>query len=188
MSIRDLLAIFGVAGATMAFTLGLLAPGHVSADGEAKTVKPTIAQPKLTVDGCQFTLTTDKPAYGPGEMPVLTVVATNTTDKPVSTSVNLSISATSPASMASRRLILPTNVWTDRCVVNLEPGQMQIFTFETNVKLPAGGLVSITMFGGEQAVIADRLRVLAAGNSGPANQAVQIDPDVLRRLERSLKK
>jgi hypothetical protein len=157
MRASGVVAILGIAAITMAATLGLLVTQPVTADGEAKPVKPTIANPKITVDGCQVTLSTDKPEYAPGETPVLTVVATNPTSEPVATSVSVSVAASSPASLMSRRLVLPTPVWTGECAVNLQPGETRSFTLETETAIPAGQMVSISMLSKDQAAILTRL-------------------------------
>jgi hypothetical protein len=140
-------------------TVGLLLPRGVSAEGEDTIIKPTISQPELTIDVCRFTLSLDKPEYAPGENPVLTVVATNPSREPVATSATISITATSPQSMMSRRLVLPTPLWTGECAVSLRPGESRAFTVETNAALPAGQMVSVSMSGKQQAVIANLLDI-----------------------------
>jgi hypothetical protein len=154
-----LVAVLGIAAVTTAITVGLLMPRGVSAEGEVKNINPTISQPELTVDGCQFTLSMDKQEYAPGEAPVLTVVATNPNREPVATSATMSITATSPRSMMSRRLVLPKPLWTRTCPVDLQPGESRAFTFETDAALPAGQIVSVSMFGKQHAVIANLLDV-----------------------------
>ena len=69
MRSKDILAILGVAAATMAFTVTLLGPGRVAATNPPEGIKPTIARPEVTIDGCVFTLKTDKASYQVGEMP-----------------------------------------------------------------------------------------------------------------------
>jgi hypothetical protein len=165
MRLSDILAIVGVAVATMATTLGLLVPRHVTAESQKKAIKPTIAVPKLTVDGCVFTVSADKLEYAPGEKLVLTVKAVNTSSEPVTTSVSLSVTATSPASMLSRRLVLPTPLWTGECPVNLQPNESRTVKLDTDAALPAGQMTSITMFAKGEAMIADVINLKAALNS-----------------------
>lgn len=165
MRVSDVMAILGIAAVTTAVTVGSLLPRGVSADGDAPGIKPTIVQPTLTVDGCQFTLSMDKQEYAAGESPVLTVVATNPTGEAVATSATISISATSPQSRMSRRLVLPTPLWTQQCPVNLHPGESRAFTFETEAALPAGQLVSISFVGKQRAaIIAELIKVQAAAD------------------------
>ncbi len=162
MRLSDILAIVGVAVATMAMTLGLLVPRYVTADGETEAIKPTIAVPELTVDDCVFVVSTDKPEYAPGEKPVLTVKATNTGCEPLSASVSLSITATSPASRLSRRLVLPKPLWTGDCPVTLQPGESRTIKLETNAALPAEQMATISMFAKGEAVIADVIKLQTA--------------------------
>jgi hypothetical protein len=164
MRVSDVAAILGIAAVTTVVTVGLLMPRGVSAEGEAENIKPTISQPKLMVDGCEFTLSMDKPEYAPGEAPVLTVVATNTSVEPVATSATITVTATSPQSLMSRRLVLPKPLWTDQCPVNLQPGESQVFTYETDAALPAGQMVSVSLAGKQHAVIAKLLEAQANVN------------------------
>jgi hypothetical protein len=165
MRVSDVVAVLGIAAVTTAVMVGWLLPRGVNADGEAPNIKPTIVQPKLTVDGCQFTLSMDKQEYAPGESPVLTVVATNPSQEAVATAATISIAATSPQSMMSRRLVLPQPLWTRECPVNLQPGESRAFTFETDAALPAGQMVSISFLGKQHAaVVAKLFGVQAAAN------------------------
>ena len=59
----------------------------------------------------------------------------------------------------SRRLVLPKPLWTVSCPVSLQPGESRAFTFDTDAALPAGQMVSVSMFGKQQAVIANLLNV-----------------------------
>lgn len=60
MKVQQLVTEFGVASMTMVFTLALLAPGQVAAaDGQPPGVAPLSGLSELTVDGREFTLTTD---------------------------------------------------------------------------------------------------------------------------------
>jgi len=163
MKVKDILAVLGVAAATTAFTVGLLGPGRVAATGTVEGIKPLIAQPKLTVGGCVFSLETDKPAYKAGEVPTLQVKATNPTDKPIEPTIWISMSASSPASPLSRMVVLPKPLWTEKCLVSLKPGQTKTVSLDTKTKLPAGESVSLTMSDKDLTVLAQALSVQSAG-------------------------
>jgi hypothetical protein len=174
MKVKDILAILGVAGATTAFVVGLLGPGRVVATGMMEGIKPIVAQPKLTVDGCVFSLKTDKPAYRAGDEPTLQVEAVNPTDNPVETTVWISMSASSPPSPFARVLMLPKPLWTEKYLVRLRPGETQTVPLATKTKLPAGENISITMSDKNLAVLA---RAFSVRNSEvPAQTASQPAP------------
>jgi hypothetical protein len=159
MKVKDILAVLGTAAATTAFTVGLLGPGRVAATGTVEGIKPVIAQPKLTVGGCVFSLETDKPAYKAGDTPTLRVKAANPTDKRAEATIWLSMSASSPASPMSRMVVLPKPLWTEKYVVSLEPGQTRTVPLDTRTKLPAGESVSITISDKDLTVLARALSV-----------------------------
>jgi len=159
MRVRDVLGVAAVAAVTMAFVLAMLGPGQVGAEDPPEGIKPMIAQPKLTVDGCEFTLSTDKPAYKEGETPVLTIEATNPTDKPVETTVWVNVSGFSPASFVSRRMPVPQPLWIRDCRVKLAPGETKTVTMPTEIKLTALQNVSFTLANAEQKVLVDLLSV-----------------------------
>ena len=177
MKVKDILAVLGVAAATVVFTVVLLGPQRVGATGKAEGIKPTIAQPKLTAQKCVFTLKTDKPSYEAGEMPVLQVKAANPTGEPVEAAVWISMSSSSPASMISRVMVLPKPLWTEKCLVKLKPGETKTVTLATEAKLPPGQSVSITMSDKDLTVLAWALSVQkielasqAAKQTGAASQ------------------
>jgi hypothetical protein len=160
MQIRNVLAILGVAAATMAFTLVLSVPDYVGAVEEPEGIKPTIAQPKLAVAGCEFTLTTDKPAYQPDEMPTMKLTALNPTDEPIEATVWVQLRSLNiePSRMlASRVMPVPDTLWEGDWTVKLSPGETKSVELPTNTKLPAGGRVSITLSDKEQTVVISRL-------------------------------
>ncbi len=173
MRVKDILAILGVAAATTAFVVGLLGPARVVATDQSQALVPQIAQPKLTVDGCVFTLRTDKPAYQPGEKPTLQLEATNPTGKPVETALWVSMSAGSPPSPLARVMIRPRPLWTEKCLVtNLKPGQTKTFSLPTETELPTGETVSITMSDKDLTVLA---RTFSVGSTGlPVQGANQL--------------
>ncbi len=146
MKSRDIVAVLGVAAATMAFALVLMGPARVGAVDAPEGIKPQIAQPKLEVDGCQFTVATDKPAYQPGETVMLQLTGTNPTDEPVETTVWVNVSSVSPRLMVSR-VAPPTTMlpWVHQCVMSLEPGQTKTVDVSTEKKLEASQIVSIAL-------------------------------------------
>lgn len=174
MKVKDILEILGVAAATTAFTVVLLGPGQLGAADKPQGIKPRIAQPTLTTQGCVFALKTDKAAYKPGEMPVLHVEATNPTDQPVETAVWVSMSAASPPSLVARTLTPPKPFWTGKCVVKLEPGKTKTVTLPTDVKLPDGARISITISDKDLTVLAQAFST--PNTASPVQTASQTAP------------
>lgn len=87
MRLQGMLVVAASAAVTATFTLVLLAPARLTAVDKVEQVKPLIARPEFTSQGCVFTLKTDQATYEPGEKPTLEVKASNPTDKPVEAKV-----------------------------------------------------------------------------------------------------
>jgi len=162
MKRQDVLAVLAVAGVTMAFTLTLLGPTGVGAGDALQAIKPEIAQPQLTSQGCVFVLKTDKPTYEVGETPAIEITASNPTDKPAEPTVWINITASSPASRMSRMMVVPSPLWSHECRVNLQPGESKTMTIASAAKLPAGQDISITISDKKEAVL---LRSLGVRNT-----------------------
>ncbi len=171
MKAREILAVLGVAAATMAFTVVWFGPGRVGATDQPEEIKPAIVQPTLTTGGCEFVLTTDKPAYQPGESPTLRIVATNPTGEPVDATVWVSISSSSPFAAMLRAMPIPRSVWTGDCSVSLKPGETKTVTLSTGVQLSAGQSFSITMSDQQQVILTDVLSVQQGMNTTQAANA-----------------
>lgn len=177
MKVESIFAVLGIAGATMAFTLGVLAPGRVGAVDEGDRIRPVIAQPKFTVEGCVFVVKTDQAAYQAGDAPTLRVEATNSSGQLVETRVWLSVLASTPPNPFARVMPKPTALWSGECAVSLQPGETKTVTLPTGAKLAAGQSVSILLSDKKLTVIADSFRVpdvasrmrvpVQAGSSAP---------------------
>jgi hypothetical protein len=159
MKWQDVLAVLAVAGVTMAFTLTLLGPTGVGAGDAVPAIKPEIAQPQLTSQGCVFSLKMDKAAYEAGEQPALEITASNPTDKPVDATVWVNISASSPANRMSRMMVVPAPLWSHECRVNLQPGERKTITIASEAKLPAGQSISISLTDKNAAMLLRNLSV-----------------------------
>ena len=185
MRLKDLLPVLGVAAATMAFTLALLGPGQVVATDPAPAITPLIAQPKLTIDGCVFALKVDKESYQPGDKPALTVTVTNPTDAPVETSVALSVSSQSMASMFSRRMVpaAPSDTWTKQCDVTLKPGETKTIEVTVEKALEAGHMITISMLDKDQLAAVSKLTSVVAPQVQVTPNNVQVAPATQLELQ-----
>ena len=169
--LHEVLTVCGVAAATMAFTLVLLAPWSVGVSDEAPSIKPRVFPPKFVAQGCEFVLKTDKPEYQPGETPIVEIEASNPTDKAVETTVWVSVSAAAVPSEMSRVLSMPRPLWSQPWLVSLQPGEKKTTKLATDTKLPAKQNVTITLGDQKQAVLAESLPVRA--EKAPAQAAAQ---------------
>jgi len=175
MGIRDILAVLGVAVATVAFVVMMFGPAQVGAVDEVAQVKAAVFPPKLTVKDCELTLKTDKASYQPGESPSVIIEAANPTDKPVEFSVALGIMSSSPVSPLSRAMPISKPLWQGECKVVLGPGETKTFTQPTGAKLEAGQNVTITAGDQLQAMITTLLNVQQNANTTQAvTQAVPL--------------
>jgi hypothetical protein len=166
MKIRDIMAILGVAVATMAIVVAFAAPERVDAvdqqDHDDSRITPLIGQPKLTLAGIDIRLTMDQSDYAPGEKPVILLEATNRTQRRVETSVWIGMTSSSPTSMLSRAPTMPTFIWSDQVRLALEPGETRQLRLETDTELAAGNTVSITLSDSDQKAVFARLLDLRA--------------------------
>lgn len=166
MRTHDILAVLGIAAATTACTVALLAPRGLGAADASQAITPLIAQPRLVAQGCEFVLKTDRPAYEAGAQPEIQITAINTTDKSVEAAVWVNVLASSPASPMARMLPVPRSLWSHKHVVSLGPGEAKTAAVRCECKLPAGQSVSITLSDKDSAVLAGKLPVQQRRDSG----------------------
>ncbi len=171
MKLRNVLAVLGTAAVTAALTLALFAPW----DGDAQAgpaVQPVITQSQLKSQGCTFTLKTDKTSYEAGQAPAVEVTATNPTDKPVTATVLVTVTSTSPTSPMSRMLEIPTTLWSHEFAFTLPPDANQSLTAAC-AALPAGKNVAMTLTDQQQnAVLAGLVAVPQQGVPNAAQNTV----------------
>jgi len=168
MKLRSILTVFGTAAATVAVTLTFAALYGDNTARAAPTVRPLISQAQLSSQGCTFTLKTDKPAYEQGESPAIEVTAKNSTDKPVTASVWVTVTSISPVARMSRMMPRPTTLWSQEYTFTLEPGQTKSQSLTCSAKLPAGQEVRIFLSDKKNAVLANNYVPSAANNNAPA--------------------
>ena len=184
MRIKDILAVLGVAAATVAFVVMLFGPASVGAVDEVEPLKAAVFPPTLTIEGCQLALKTDKSAYQPGDTPSVIIEAANPTDQPVEVTVALSIMSSSPVSPVSRSLSIPQPMWQGECKVVLGPGETKTFTQATDVKLEAGQNVTISA-GDKRQALATVLNMLSNGQAAVQQNGstIQAVPDAVPLIQ-----
>ena len=176
MRLQGAYVVLATAAVTAVFTVSLLAPNGVGAVDAAATIKPLIPQPRLESQGCGFVLKTDKPDYEAGDRPSIEVTASNPADgKAVATKVWVNISARAPESLQSRMLPIPETLWSHPYVFDLKPGASKALTIRSDIKLPAGKVISISITGNEQTILATSVSTRKAdglkGQNPPAQTA-----------------
>jgi len=174
MKLRSVLTVLGTAAVTAALTVFLAAPWVEGVAQAGPTVKPVIARPQLTSQGCTFTLKTDKASYEAGESPVIEVTAVNPTNKPVSATVWVTISATSPMSPMSRMLPRPSTLWSQEFAFSLKADETKSMKFTCQAKLPPLHDVRIVLSDRKDAVLATNVGIPAnfnQSNAGGPNAA-----------------
>ncbi len=169
MRLQGTYVVLATAAVTTVFTVSLLAPNGVGAVDAAATIKPLIPQPRLESQGCGFVLKTDKPDYEAGDRPSIEVTASNPADgKDVTTTVWVNISARAPASPMARLLPTPETLWSHPYAFELKPGASKALTINSDAKLPAGKVISISITGEQQTILATSVstRKAAAQTAG----------------------
>ena len=160
MRAQGVWVVLGTAAVTMTFTVLLLMPGGVQAVNVAEKIKPVIYPPRLTSHNAVFVLKTDKPEYQADERPGITVTATNPSDKPVDTTVWVSISASAPTSLIGARMLpVPEVLWSHPWCVSLKPGEVKQLSVSSEAKLPAKKSISITLTDRQMTVLARKLSI-----------------------------
>ncbi len=175
MKTRAILAIGAIAFVTCAFILALARPRPVDAvdvtRGTSESENDIAAKQRteLEIAGCRFVLQADKAEYNPGETPVLTLLATNLTERPIEAKAKLQILAMTPPSPMSRVLAMPQPVWSHDCLVDLRPGQTKQLELKTDAKLAANSQLTITMAAEDKTARLETLLVAGAEPQRPGD-------------------
>jgi hypothetical protein len=170
MKLRNLVTVLGTAAFTAVLTLALAGLRGEGMAQAAPVVKPVIAQPKLTSQGCTFELKTDKATYEDGQSPVIEVTAVNPTDKPVKATVWVTVT-TSSVPGRSRMLPMPRTVWSHRFDFDLKGDEKTTIKATCDAKLGAGQDVRIIL-GDKASAVLTNVGVPQAGgpNGGGPNR------------------
>jgi len=146
MKTNDLMTIATVALTTAVLTVINLWPANLEAGGNDTAPPFSIANPKLVAHGIEMTLATAHGrTYGAGDQPLLELTAANTTGNPATASVNVTLTASSPADAMSRVPRLPKALWQQNLPVTLEPNVTKTITLAVPEKLPAGSMIAFTL-------------------------------------------
>lgn len=167
---RTLIAVAIWAAGTFALTLAFLLPAGVTATGPQDQVAATIAKPKLTVNGCQLSVRAVGLHNAPANtLPALELVATNPGKEAADVEWAVTLSATPPASLFSRREPMSQPIWKDKGTIALKAGETKTIAL--------GKVVPTTrpIADGEFVPV---LRELAAAPVPPNNDAPTTQPKI----------
>jgi hypothetical protein len=131
---KSLVPIVVVAAGTMLAALAVFYPTGLTA---VDSPKIAVANPKITVDGCEFSVLPGKEVYDVGEKPTLSLYAVNTTDKPKSVTVKLQILSRPTSNPMSRMPVRTTALWQKDYSLSLAGGESRVVPIETNAALTA---------------------------------------------------
>ena len=146
MKAKDILAIGTVALGTATLTvLALWSPG-LEAGAEDNVLAAKIAKPKLIADGVEMTLTAaGGQNFTMGEEPVYDLTAINTTGEPVTTTIQLSMTASSPRDINSRVARLPALLCRQEETLRLTANESKTIHLATRTKLPANSMIFVSL-------------------------------------------
>ena len=139
---KETFVVAATAAVTMIFTLALLWPAFVGAEGEPAAMR--VVQPSITIGSCQFTIETP-PRAEPGAGPFVRFKAVNTATRSTEATVWVVVQATSPGSEMSRRSPMATTVWAHGCTVIMAPGAVETYRVPIEADLPAGQSIMISL-------------------------------------------
>ena len=146
MKTNDLMTITSVALATATLTVATFLAASLEAGNDADSTTAKIATPKFVSNGIEMTMSTvGNEVYKAGDQPAFELTAVNTTDQPASLSTCLAMSTSSPRDAFSRVAIMPSPLWTQVQLVELEPKATKVFKFSTNKNLPANSTVTVSL-------------------------------------------
>jgi hypothetical protein len=146
MKTKDLRIMTSIALGTATLTVLAFWPSALEAGNEANVLAAKIAQPKLVANGVELTLAAaEGRALQAGEEPTLELKAVNTTAEPVSLTVRLSMSSSSPQDLLSRRPRMPSILWEQPQAITLIGHETKVIKVPVGVKLPANQMMAVSM-------------------------------------------
>ena len=159
MNRRYFLTVAACAAATCVLTVAVFLPRELGAIDQNK-LDPTIATPKLVVNGVELTLKSagngDGAALAAGQKPALEIHAVNNTSDPASIQCAVAISYFQRGSEMSRMPMMPRNVWQSSRTIAVGPRQTVTVPLDVDKPLPAGGNIIVTLGSGKESIVALR--------------------------------
>ncbi len=141
-----------VAATAAATALVVLAAGWTGLAVATEGQPPEVKWPVLRDSGCEITLQTDQAAYKAGDAPVVKLVAANAGQSPVSLEATLRMMAQPKGNDFSRRMPIAAKSWEHKCTISLEAGEKKTLSIPTEVKVPGGQTLYLSLQVGKASV------------------------------------
>lgn len=170
---KDMAIAVGVAVATMTLTLMLFWPAGLSAVDSPKGPAGILNPPTLAAEGCRVSVRSAQEKYKPDGLANLELTVVNTTDKTVTLTALLRMSATAKASPMSRMEPAAREIWHGEFPLTLEPGQSCVVPILPQAKLTAGSTVSVSLTVGKETIQAAGFAVDGAEKAPPKVPSVK---------------
>jgi len=155
MTRRDLLSIGAAALAAFGLSMAVLLPRTLNAGDDQQKLAAKVAVPKLTVNGCEFSIAGGE-HLGAGQTPTFTLVAENKGEESQQVQLTVNMTHMQPSSPMSRSAPRPRSLWQTQRTITLGPGQRSEVSLESAAALPPAGNVMVTLSSGAQATTAMR--------------------------------
>ena len=148
MKKNDLMTIATIAMTTATLTVVNFWPATLEAGGNDATPPTRIDHPKLVSHGINLTLATPHGrTFGADDEAQLELTAANPTDQAATTSVAITVSASSPADRMSRVPRLPKALWQQNLPVALAPNETKTIAIAVPAKLPPHSMIAVSLRG-----------------------------------------
>jgi len=184
--------------ATMAIVVVTNWPTVLDAKGPAPAprVAKVIKTPTMTVDGCTLSFVPQgKPAKGDQEY-VVRLKAVNSTDRPVSFDMTVSVMSQSLSSRFSRMPVMPKESWKRTCPISLVAGETTEIAIPTGKKASELGILLSTrvtvdgkhLFGGRFSALVSAgtpnggVPISGALKTQLNGKAARLDPAAVKRI------
>ncbi|MGD0387858.1 MAG: hypothetical protein ABSC42_02790 [Tepidisphaeraceae bacterium] len=143
----------------LALACGIPAVSNAVNDSSAAGWTTNVLNPRMSIHGIEFTVTTADPATQPSQgagrdsNPVVTFVvrALNRTGSPATGNFTIQMTSVAPTSPIARVMPLPTEIWRDSGSIVLDAWQSKTFTF-TSPPLAEKRMFTLILTGGDQSI------------------------------------
>jgi hypothetical protein len=167
-----------VAVCVCTLSLGVFWPAGLDADGQNVQIQMPGAM--LEVEGLKVTLTGNDGAIKEGNDCVLQLQAENVSDSPRRVELEVALSSPGEVSPLSRMMPVSQEVWREKVVLQLEPGQKVTRQLKPDVKINAKAQYDASLHSGDTAVLGWMYRpgrmAQQIGN-GQAVQSLAVTPE-----------
>jgi hypothetical protein len=146
MKTKDLLTIATAALGTASLTVVTFWAGPIDAGNDADAPPPKFVRSLLISHGVELALApAGGRAFKAGDQPEFELTALNTTSRPVSASVSVTMTASAPVNKLSRAIPVPSVLWRQEQIVSLHPNETKIYALSAKTNLPPMSVISLSL-------------------------------------------